>query len=75
MIGTNETNCFHNLLFTDRQVSMICKTFAKNLSMNVNLPKSHISKMIHSNRFLGRLISPVMKIGLPLMRNLLLSLA
>ena len=46
MIGNNKTNFPHNLLLTDRQVSSICKAFANNLSVNVELSKTQLSRTI-----------------------------
>ena len=38
----DETNNPHNLLLADRQVSKLRKTFAKNSSANIKLPKTRI---------------------------------
>ena len=46
MIGNNKTNFPHNLLLTDRQVSSICKAFANDLSVNVKLSKTQLSRTI-----------------------------
>ena len=46
MIGNNKNNFPHNLLLTDRQVSSICKAFANNLSVNVKLSKTQLSRTI-----------------------------
>ena len=46
MIDSNKTNFPHNLLLTDRQVSSICKAFVNNLSVNVKLSKTQLSKTI-----------------------------
>ena len=43
----------------------------KELSVNVKLSKNQISKIILSERFLGRLLEPLMKVGLLLMKNVL----
>ena len=47
----------------------------KELSVNVKLSKNQISKIILSERFLGRLLEPLMKVGLLLMKNVLGQLA
>ena len=47
----------------------------KELSVNVKLSKNQISKIILSERFLGRLLEPLMKVGLLLMKNALGQLA
>ena len=35
------------------------------------LPKTQLSKMIQSGEFLGRLLGPLLKTGLPLMKNVI----
>ena len=47
----------------------------KELSVNAKLSKKQISKIILSERFLGRLLEPLMKVGLQLMKNVLGQLA
>ena len=66
MIGDNETNFPHKLLLTNRQVSNLCKAFANHLSADIKLLKTQLSKMIQSGGFLGRLLGPLLKTGLPL---------
>ena len=75
MIGDNETNFSHKLLFTNRQVSNLCKTFADHLSADIKLSKTQLSKMIQSRGFLGRLLGPLLKTGLPLTKNVIKPLA
>ena len=62
------------LLLTDKQVADICKAFANNSSTNINLSKTQLCKILHSGGFLGRLYGPLLKTGLPLMKNLLIPL-
>ena len=75
MIGDNETNFSHKLLLTNRQVSSLCKAFANHLSANIKLSKTQSSKMFQSGRFLGRLLGPLLKAGLPLIKNVIRPLA
>ena len=75
MIGDDETNFPHKLLLTNRQVANLCKAFANYLSLGIKLSKSPIPKMIQSGRFLGRLLGPLLKTGLPLMKNVINPLA
>ena len=75
MIGDNETNFPHKLLVTNRQVANLCKAFANYLSTDIKLSKTQLSKMIQSGGFLGRLLSPLLKTGLPLIKNLIKPLA
>ena len=44
------------------------KEFNNNLSTNLKLPKAQISKIIQSVGFLGRLFTPLLKTGLPLIK-------
>ena len=69
MIGDNETNFLHQLLLTNRQVTNICKAFANNSSIDIKLLKTNLSNMIQLGGFLGRLLSPLLKTGLPLIKN------
>ena len=71
----DETNFPHKLLLTNRQVANLHKAFAKNLSTDIKLSKTPLSKMIQSGGFLGRLLGPLLKIGLPLMKNVIQPLA
>ena len=73
MIGNfvDETNFLHKLLLTNRQVENLRKAFANNSSIDIKLSKTQLSKMIQSRGFLGRLPSPLLKAGLPLMKNVI----
>ena len=51
------------------------KLLANNLSINIKLSKTQLSKIIQSGGFLGRLLGPLLKTGLPLMKNVLQPLA
>ena len=71
----DKINLSHNLLITDRQVANLRKAFANNLSTDIKLSKTRISKMIQSGGFLGRLLGPLLKTGLPLMKSVIKPLA
>ena len=77
MIGdSNEkTNFPHELLLTGRQVSSIRKAFANNSSVDIKFSKTQLSKMIQSGGFLGKLLGPLLKTGLPLIKNVTILLA
>ena len=75
MIGDNEANFPHKLLLTNTQVSNLRKAFANNSSANIKLSKTQLSKMMQSRGFLGRLLGPLLKTGLPLMSNVIKPLA
>ena len=68
MIGDSDDEI--NFL-TNRQVANLRKAFANNLSTDIKLSKTQISKMIQSGGFLGRLLGPLLKTGLPLMKNVI----
>ena len=74
MVGDNENNIPHELLLTDRQVSNLRKTFANNSSAGITLSKtqlSKLSKMIQLGGFRSRLLGPLLKTGLPLIKNVI----
>ena len=75
MIGDDETNFPHKLLLTNRQVSNLRKAFANHLSADIKLSKTQLSKMIQSGGFLGRLLGPLLKTGLTLIKNVIKPLA
>ena len=75
MIGDNENNFPHTLLLTNTQVSNFRKAFANNSSANIKLSKTQLSKMIQSVGFLGKLLGPLLKTGLPLISNVIKPLA
>ena len=77
MIGdsNDETNFSHELLLTDRQVSTIRKAFSNNSSANIKFSKTQLSKMIQSGGFLGNLLGPLLRAGIPLMKSVITPLA
>ena len=77
MVGNSNdnTNFPHELLLTNRQVVNIRKAFANHLSTDIKLLKTQLSKMIQSGRFLGKLLGPLLKTGLRLMKSVIKPLA
>ena len=75
MIGDNETNFSHKLLLTNRQVVNLRQAFANHSSANIKLSKTQLSNMIQSGGLLGRLLGPLLKTGLPLIKNVIKPLA
>ena len=75
MVGDDETSFPHKLLLTNRQVANLRKAFANHLSTDIKLSKTQLSKMIQSGGFLGRLLGPLLKTGLPLIKNVIKPLA
>ena len=51
--SNDEANFSHKLLITDRQI-LSRRTFANNLSTDIKLSDTQISKIIQLGRFLGR---------------------
>ena len=66
--SNDEANFPHELLLTDRQISSIRKAFSNNSSVDIKFPNTQLSKMIQSGGFLGKLIGPLLKTGLPLIK-------
>ena len=75
IIGDDETNFTHKLLLTNRQVANLPKAFANKSSTGIKLSKTPISKIVQSGGFLGRLLGPLLKTGLPLIKNVIKPLA
>ena len=77
MVGNSNdnTNIPHELLLTNRQVANILKAFANHSLTDIKLSKTQLSKMIQSGGFLGKLLGPLLKTGLPLMKSVIKSLA
>ena len=75
MVGDDTTNFPNELLLTSRQVANLPKAFANYLSTDIKLSKTQISMMIQSGGFLGRLLGPLLKARLALMKNVIKPLA
>ena len=65
----------HELLLTTRQNTKLRNALNNNSSTDIKLSKAQIKKIIQSGRFLGKLSSklagPLMKVALPLAKNVL----
>ena len=75
MIRDDETNFPRKLLLTNKQISNLRKAFADKSSTDTKLSKTRLSKIIQSGRFLGRILGPLLKTGLPLIKNVIKPLA
>ena len=77
MIGNpdNETSFPHKLLLTIRQVTTLRKAFANHTSTDIKLSKTQLSNMVQLGGFLGKLLGPLLKTGLPLMNSVVRPLA
>ena len=72
--SNDENNFPHKLLLTNAQISRLRKAFSNGSSANIKLSKTQLYKIGQSGGFLGRLLGPLSKTGLPLIGNLLKTL-
>ena len=74
----NKDKLPHELLLTTRQNTKLRNAIDNNLATDIKLSKVQIKKLIQSGGFLGKLLSklavPLMKVALPLAKNVLVSL-
>ena len=70
MVGDNE-----KLLLTNRLVENLRKAFGNKSSIDIKLSKTQLSKMVQSAGFLGRILGPLLRAGLPLIKNVIRPLA
>ena len=68
---SDQNNFPHKLLLNNTQASKLRKDFANNSSANIKLSKTQLYKIGQSGKFLGRLLGPLLKTELPLMKNVL----
>ena len=73
MVGDDETNFSHKLLWTNRQVANLRK--ALQIIYQLILSYQKLKKMIQSGGFLGKGLGSLLKTGLPLMKNVVKPLA
>ena len=71
----NGNNLPHELLLTTRQKRQIRNAFSNNRSTGLKLSKAQINKITQSGGFLSKLLGPLLKTGLPLINNVIKSLA
>ena len=71
----NGNNLPHELLLTTRQKSKLRNALNSNMSTDIKFSKTQITKVIQSGGFLGSLLSklagPLMKVAVPLAKNVL----
>ena len=68
-------NLPHELLLTTRQTTRIRNAIESTMATDIKLSKAQISKIIQSGGFLGKLLGPLLKTGLPLIKNVIKPLA
>ena len=66
----NGNNLPHELLLTTRQTKLR-NAIENNMSTDIKLSKSQISKIIQSGGFLGKILGPILKAGLPLSKSVI----
>ena len=71
----NGNNLPHELLLTTKQKTKIRNAFNNNTSTDIKLSKAQINKIIQSGGFLSKLLGPLLKTGLPLIKNVIKPLA
>ena len=71
----NGDNLPHELLLTTRQKTKIRNAFNNNTSTDIKFSKAQINKIIQSGGFLGRLLGPLLKTGLPVIKIVIKPLA
>ena len=71
----NKQDLPHELLLTTRENTKLRNAINKNLATDIKLSKAEIKKLIQSGGFLGKLLSklagPLMKVAMPLTKNVL----
>ena len=71
----NGNNLLHELLLTTKQKAKVRNAFENNMSADIKLSKTQISKIIQFGGFLGSLLSkiasPLTQVAFPLARNIL----
>ena len=71
----NKDELLHELLLTTRQITKLRNAVNYNMATDLKLSKAQIKKMIQSGGFLGKLLSklagPLMKVAMPLAKNVL----
>ena len=67
----NGNNLPHELLLTTRQTTKLRNAIENNLQTDIKLSKAQISKIIQSGGFLGKILGPLLKTGLPLLKSVI----
>ena len=74
----NKDQLPHELFLTTRQSSKLRNAINNNMSIDIKLSKAQLKKLIQSGGFLGKLLSkiagPLMKVAMPLAKNVLAAL-
>ena len=69
--SNDENNFPHKLLLTNPQAQKLRKALANNSSPNIKSSNTQLHKTVQSGELSERLLGPLLKTGLPLMKNVL----
>ena len=67
----NKEDLHHELLLTTKQTTKLRNAINNNMSTDIKLSKAQIKKIIQSGEFLGKLLGPLLKTGLPLLKSVI----
>ena len=67
----NGNNLPHELLLTTRQTNKLRNAIENNLQTDIKLSKAQISKIMQSGGFLGKILGPLLKTGLSLLKSVI----
>ena len=67
----NGNNLDHELFLTTRKTTKLRNAIENSMSTDIKLSKDQISKIIQSGGFLGKILSPLLKTGLPLLKSVI----
>ena len=67
----NGNNLPHELFLTTRQTTKLRNAIENNMLTDIKLSKPQISKIIQSGEFLGKILGPLLKTGLPLLKSII----
>ena len=65
----NGNNLPHELFLTQRQTTKLRNAIENNMSTYIKLSKAQRSKIIQSGGLLGKILGPLLKTGLPLLKS------
>ena len=71
----NGNDLLHELLLTTRQKAKLRDAFNNKMSTDLQPSRAQISKIIQTGGFLARLLGPLLKTGLPIIKNVIKLLA
>ena len=67
----NGNSLLHELFLTQRKITKLRNSIENNISTDIKLSKTQISKIIQSSGFLGNILGPLLKTGLLLLKSVI----